>query len=436
LFRRNASDGATLGTKIDKDTHAGFDIHFNAFGNLFVGLTTGWTNEMFHESELTNALPTLYKDPNASTAINPEIKTANIISEIYLGADQPVCSFNTTTNRFEIAQLHTPEFIQNKYNAGGVKFNASGEDYVPLSATQGERVFKINKRLNSGNFTPDMTSYLVNESDNITVFTSVGLSASAVYDFENLNFNIKPWSLFDSLTGVVIKDFGYTNSNWNSGIWGVLGFTYEQFNSSRTAENSIINRVSNTNKTALPYAFTNADVSPSDAISFITNLFGAGMFHLALPSTLSANTSLTLAPDILTPTGYRKQIFPAITEGQTSIVLSAPNLPRKLQNGYFLIRSDALDESSYNGGFESGALYPVVGIVSKVDNTGDFFTSVDSDLEFTFTKPKVITSIRTSVHDPSQKLSKLNTGSAVIYKITKTRPHSFDIVSQIMNKKK
>jgi len=435
LFRRNACDTATDGTTIDKTTHAGFDIHFNAFGNLFLGLTTGWTNEMFNEAEITNAIPTLYKDANASTLINPEIKTANIISEIYLGADQPVCSFNTTTNRFEFAQLHTPEFVQNKYNAGGVKLNASGEDYIPLTPSQGQRVYKINKRLNSGNFTPDMTSYLVNESDAVKVFTEVGLGASALYDFENLNFNMKPWSCFDSLTGVVIKDFGYTESNWNSGIWGILGFTYQQFNTIRTSSNSIISRVSNSNKNALPYAFTNANVSPSSTISFITNVFGAGMYNLALPLTLSANTSLTTPPDVLTPAGYRKQIFPAITEEQTSIVLSAPNLPRKLQNGYFLIRSDILDESSYNGGFESSALYPVVGIVSKVDNTGDFFTSIDSSLQFTFTRPKVISSIRTSIHDPSQRLSKLNTGSSIIYKITKTRPHSYDIVSQIMKSK-
>jgi hypothetical protein len=138
----------------------------------------------------------------------------------------------------------------------------------------------------------------------------------------------------------------------------------------------------------------------------------------------------------VTPLGFYKQVFPAITQPQSSVILSAPNLPRKLKNGYFLIRSNILEESAYNGGFESSALYPVIGVVRKEDTTGDFFTEVDSSLEFTFTKPTTVTSITTSIHDPSQQLSRLNVGSAVIYKITKSRPYTYDIVNQIMSQKK
>jgi hypothetical protein len=438
LFRRNASAGATLGTQINQSTYWGSDIHFNAFGNVMLGLTTGQSHGYFNETQYGECISTLYKDSNASTQPNPEIRSANIVSEIYLGADQPVCSYNTTTNRFELAQLHTPEFVQNKYNAGGVHSTNTGTDYVELSATAGDRVYKINKRLNSGNFTPDMRNYNFNNSKDVEVYTSVGKSASALFDVENLNPNISQWTVFDSLCGIVIKDFGVSLSNWNNGIWGILGFSYEQFNATRTSENDITTRVGNDNKNALPYAFTNADVGSNNTINFITNNFGAGMYNLSMPLTLSFHTDKPTVNKIddVTPLGFYKQVFPAITQPQSSVILSAPNLPRKLKNGYFLIRSNILEESAYNGGFESSALYPVIGVVRKEDTTGDFFTEVDSSLEFTFTKPTTVTSITTSIHDPSQQLSRLNVGSAVIYKITKSRPYTYDIVNQIMNQKK
>ena len=57
-------------------------------------------------------------------------------------------------------------------------------------------------------------------------------------------------------------------------------------------------------------------------------------------------------------------------------------------------------------------------------------------MEFVFTKPKTITSITTSIHDPSQALAQVNDSSAVIYKITKQIPDTrFNIINQILNNK-
>jgi hypothetical protein len=435
LFEIN--DGTGTGTTIAANTNFGWDTHFNSFGNVCIGLTTGWCYEMFHELEKTQALPTLNyngQDPSTSANIvNPPIYTSDFVQEIYLGADKPVCSFNTTTNRYEIAQLHTPEFIQNPYNAGGINpTTTENVAYVDEVATAGDRVFKINKRLNNSNFTPDMKSYTFNEHT-LAVRTDTGGATSVNFNVDFLNPNLTAWAIYDQLCGVLIKDFGYTQNTWNDGIWGILGFTYEQFNTTRTSVNDLSVRVGNNNKDALPYAFTNADIEGGDTINFPSNCFGSSMFSLQMPLSMSFNTVNGGSASGIFPPNYPVQTQPAITTPQTSVVLSAPNLPQKLLNGYFTIRSDIMEDSSFVGGFDSGQLYPVIAVVNKVDNTGNFFTLKESEIEFTFTKPKVITSIKTSIHNPSQALANVDRDSAVIYKITRQRPHQYDVIDEILN---
>ena len=433
LFKQNA--GSTTSTKIKLNTNMGYDAHFNAFGNAFIGLNTGWCSEMYHEIEKLGAYPTLYYSKLSPQTTNASLRTDHFQQEIYLGADQPVCSFNTTTNRFEIAQLHTPEFIQNNFDAGGVNPTTTENiAYVPEVDTAGNRVYKINKRLNNSNFCPDMMSYSFNQQT-LKIYGDVGKTLHEDYKVEFLNPNLEPWSIYDQLCGVIIKDFGYSEKTWNNGIWGVMGFEYSQFNAPRTQENDLNKRVGNNNKTALPFAFTNADIVAGDTINFPTNSFGAGMYNLQLPTTMMFNTDNGGAPLAtgIFPANYPVQIQPAITSPQKSVVLSAPNLPRKLQNGYYLIRSNVLEDAGYHGGFESGALYPVISVVDKVNDTGDYYTQVDSTLEFTFTKPKVITEITTSVHNPSQALAEVNRDTAVIYKIVKQRPHTFNVIQEILN---
>ena len=434
LFEIN--DGTGSGTKIKSNTNFGWDTNFNSFGNVCIGLTTGWCYEMFHELEKLQALPTLYHNGQTAAPItnipNPPIYTGDFVQEIYLGADKPVCSFNTETNRYEIAQLHTPEFVQNPYNAGGVNpTTAANIAYVDEVATAGDRVFKINKRLNNSNFTPDMKAYTFNEQK-IEIKTD-GAGGTADFNVDFLNPNLTPWAIYDQLCGIVIKDFGYTSNAWNDGLRGILGFTYEQFNTARSQINDLSTRVGNNNKSALPYAFTNADIEGGDTVNFPSNCFGAGMYTLQMPLSMSFNTVNGGSASGIFPATYPVQTQPAIVTPQSSVVLSAPNLPQKLLNGYFTIRSDIMEDSTYIGGFDSGQLYPVIAVVDKVDNTGNFFTIKESELEFTFTKPKVITSVKTSIHNPSQALANVDRDSAVIYKITRQRPHTYDILDEILN---
>jgi len=173
-------------------------------------------------------------------------------------------------------------------------------------------------------------------------------------------------------------------------------------------------------------------------MDFVTNIFGAGMYSLQLPSTMcfdKVNTGGHL--NTAFRENVRYQQYPAITESATSVKLTAPNLPRKLINPYFTIRSDILDNSDYIGGGESGNKYQVIGVVPKSNDYGDFFVNTSPDLEFVFTKPKMITSVRTEITNPDQTLASVDDSSAIIYKITKAIPETrFNIIKQILEENK
>lgn len=423
LFYKNNDDTNPRGT-VSYFTNIGWDTHFNAYGNAVMGLMDGWARDMYHEEALGDMLPTGY---NAS-----QVEASKYSQKIYLGANEPKLNYNTISQRFEFSDLHTAERVQNRYNAGGVLTADAGkkESLVPEFSTAGDKVYKINKRLEGTSYTPDVLPYTANNTE-VTVGT--GTSAQH-YAVELLNPNLQGWTIYDQLSGIVIKDFGYTDKYWNEGIWGRLGFTYEQFNASRSDVNDISTRVGNTNRFNLPYAFTNAEVSQIDTIDFNTNIFGAGMYNLSLPSTMSFFSTNNSSTEFRLNMYYEN--FPAVTESATSVKITAPNLPKKLNQGYYCIRSDVLDDSQFIGGADSGQLYPVISICQKSNDFGDFYSGGGGET-FTFTKEKTITEITTSIHDPDQTLANVDDSSAVIYKITqKLNPNRFNILNQVLQENK
>ena len=415
-FSTNRSSASNT---IENLTAVGWDNHFNAYGNVFIGLTDGYLTDMYNQYQELKQYPTAY---------NTEMITSNkFTNRIYLGALEPSIDFNASSRRFEIKNLHTSERIQNRFSAGGV-LSASNhlEQVVPEFPSQGQPVYKINKRLFNTNFTPAMMPYTLNSIDPLKL-------GAVNFQVDMLNTNLEGWKIYDQYCGIIIKDFGYSKNKFNDGLFGTLGFTYEQFNASRTALNDITVRVGNKNKNSLPAAFTNAEVSQRQTINFPTNIFGAGTYSLQVPLTMAFNGSTATTGDVFR-NGVPYENFPAISEAATSVVLEAPNLPRKVQNGYYLIKSDVLDTSSFHTG-ESGNGLPVMSVVDKVNDTNDFFVGGESTIEYTFTKGKTITSIQTQILNPDGTLAEVGDNSGVIYKIKRIQNNNLDIVQQVLNEK-
>jgi len=414
MFLLNAGTGT--GNTIFQRTLMGWDCHFSSYGNVCQGLTSGWTRQgggPTYEG-INVQLPTGYG--------TEELQSFKYQQQIYLGANEPKLEYNTTSNRFEFSNLHTSERVQNRFNAGATLGDVSIDEFD----TAGDKVYKINKRLYNNSWNPDIIPYPANRR----IITISG----ETYDSDFLNPNLAPWTIFDQLSGIIIKDFGYGEDTWTRGMWYSLGYDYLNFNSPATSNNDITTRVGNENKNRLPYAFTNAEVGQISTMDFNTNIFGVGMYNLQLPSTQSWN-ELNVAPNY---SEYFRadrlfEQFPAITETATSIKLSAPRMPRKLESPYFCVRSNVLDDSLFIGGFDSGQLYPIIATIPKSNDYGDFFVSLDSSIEFTFSQEKTITEITTSIHNPDMTLAQVNDSSAVIYKLTRFLPENrFNVVQQIM----
>ena len=427
------------------DTYLGWDVHFNAYGNQCIGLLDGYLEQNWDGTSFNKMNKTLY---NASTY--DSIENFKYVNKIYLGANNPSLEFDTDSGRFQLTDLHTSEKVQNKFNAGGIVGDADADPVVlptevAESPNAGTDVYKVNKRLFDNNFTPTMMPYSVNNSS-IRLLNNQGgakrtIGGVTVY---NLNPNFEGWNIYDQLCGIIIKDFGYSSSTWGDGIWGILGFTYEAFNSVRDSTNDLTTRIGTDNKENLPYALTNAEVSSKQVLDFATNVWGTGKYTLQVPITQQFHTLITAAAGGAGSTEPTQRwltqnqflnAYPAITEAATSIKLVAKNLPKKIKNGYYIVRSDILDGTTYSGG-ESGQKYPIVAVVDKNNFNSDFFVGGESSLSFTFNKTQTITKIRTSIHQPNQTLSDVDSSSAIIYKITRRVPENYDIVSQILNEGK
>ncbi len=411
----NASTG-----KIDNGTYFGSDVHFNAYGNNIIGLTDGYLQESFNASTFYEVNP-LFDNPTGN------IRVCDYVNKIYLGADEPLLEYNAQSGRFQISQLHTAERVQNRYNADET---ASKGVLVKDFETAGDKVYKINKRLYNNNFTPMIMPYTLNEFN-----IAIPETSSADYNIFNLNPNFKAWTIFDQLTGIIIKDFGISETNWNEGIWGILGFTYQQFNSPTTTMNNINKRVGNINKSNMNGAFTNAVVSSPQMLDLPTNAFGSNSYTLQLPVAQLFNSTYPLSAYFIW-VAQKINSYPAITESALSVILSAPNLPKKVRNGYFCIRSNIIDSWNYLGGGDSGNPLPILQVLPKINQTDDFFSGGESSVVYTFTKPKTITEISTQITNPDQTLATIDDNSSVIYKITRFIPSNFDIIDQILNEGK
>lgn len=425
LFLLN--DGTTTGTEIDRETRMGWDSHFLSYGNVVMGLTSGWASEY---SDLEPAEALYQKNVSLPTAYNTtQLASHARVQKVYLGANEPLIEYNTTSNRFEISNLHTAERVQNRWCAGAVT-GTNGDIIIPSTDSAGDKVYKVNKRLFNNSWNPDMIPYGAN--NHTIVINNKRLSV----DF--LNPNLSGWTIYDQYSGIIINDFGYDEDTWEKSFWYNLGFDYLQFNSPETSSNDLTTRVGNENKNSLPYAFTNADVPQQATMDFITNVYGEGFYNLQLPCVVSFNDT---NDGVDKSNFFREDMlfeqYPAITESATSVKLQAPRLPRKLRSPYFCIRSDILDHSLYLGGYDSGTNHPIIATVPKSNDYGDYFVSLDSTLEFVFTRAKTITSIKTSIHNPDMTLANVGEASSVIYKITRQIPETrFNIIEQVLNENK
>ena len=388
--------GNNLGRRI------GFDYSFQAWSTMAIMPFNGY-NEVNKNGAYENGYQRV-EDANYGVRY-----VSGLASQVYIGAQDPLISYNETSDRFEISKLHSLLKQQQNWGAG---VNDDFPDLGPSVA--GADVYKLNPIDNYFVFSTDIIPYQDKKAHR---------SNSSAFQYTQLNLNLEPWLVYDSYSGIFIDDFGFDG---DEGLWSVLGFTQEQFNHPDTPENRIgTNRFDNNSIKFLNQVTTNAEVRSKDFSTYIQNIYGGTMFtqQIVIPQAVVENDRNHPAENYFSP----------ISVAQNSVKIVAGNLPRRMLRPYYLLKTNLVDKNSFIGSRDSGQNFNVAAIIDKQYSGGDFFFFNSNVINFTITKPITLTSIQNSIHDPDGSFANVNNDSSVIYKIQKTKNLAdLDILNQIL----
>ena len=379
------------GGEIKQTTKIGYDYHFNAFGNAAIIPSSGFNDLQYFGRQQYVGAPT--------------------IRNAYIGANNPVFKFNAVEGRFEFENLHTSEKVGNFYNAGDP--DPKTDVFAPPESSQaGQDCYKINKQLHYTSWSPSMFPY-----SKIDVQNNTPPAGGVVTDqktFVKVNDNLDIGRIYDSHGGVTIEDMGYSEENWSQGFWGLCGYEYGQFNASGAdVKNRLIKYHDDTKN--VNGMTTNADITSVDSQSYITNIFGANLYSQMLDSRLNYYSSASLG-NVGTSTPANPGVSPASVILANSTRITANDLPRRLLRGYFLLKSDILDQANF---YETSNPLQTMGIVGKYQGNDDFISYDGGGPTFTCTRKKTITSIQSQILDPEGSLGQVGDNSGVIYRIDK-----------------
>ena len=421
---------------IEAGRKIGFDLHFNAPGMYYLLPLSGWTpypDPTFLTGERAGSfkLPNASEDyQSASSVPAGHLKDLNSWKKhLYLGADNPTLNWDGTN--FAFSNFHTSLNRGNPYSANNpilIKGHQSLPNAVPApppaDADAQDVVYKINPATEYMDWTPDRTPYHLDDYDLTT--DGYGLEDISV---RRTNHNYEKWTIYDMLSGIYVEDFGVPENLWSNSLWGLLGFTYNQFH---TIDNNRHTRIQSGNANKLSYLTTNAEVIEGDTKIYSTNWVGLPMYNnmITTPVNIPGYNPLTEVVN------HWSQIFPEIVHKTQSINIIAENLPTRMIRGYYTIRSNILEGTPFIGGKVNNTTMPIIGVVDKINGDGDFYFGQEGSLNFTITKPLRLASLSVSIHDPDGSYARTSEQSTILFKVEKSMTTTFNIAQQMLEENK
>tara|TARA_R110001592_G_scaffold47232_5_gene149849 strand:+ start:1891 stop:4863 length:2973 start_codon:yes stop_codon:yes gene_type:complete len=385
----------------------GYDRHFTAYGNSAICLYNGLQSKYGWSYDRTSVV----------VGDGPIIDVnSGWYKQIYVGAKNPLLNFDSGKSRFELSQLHTNEVIDTPVNT-----SLSG-----LPDDAGDPVYKFNKAMGYRNYSPTMAPYSFPYIYPEVVENGI--------TYTNKHGYILPNKIYDSLSGMFMMKFGIDEKNWKNSFWGISGFDYSDINFTTGNTNG---RITSNNTSELLYVTTNADVLTSAQMGFNSNTQGAPSYLPQLNSVTriikSASQTASLAAPVYNASTDLFALYPPTQVSANSATIDALNLPTKTLRPYYTIRSDIIADSNYFGGKDEPSVMPVVSVLDKMNQYGDFFYSGGAgQIEFTVTQGKTITEVKTQICDPSGAPAILSPNSCVMYKIIKTNNANLNVIQDIM----
>ena len=123
-------------------------------------------------------------------------------------------------------------------------------------------------------------------------------------------------------------------------------------------------------------------------------------------------------------------IYAEVSQNCSSTSIRAVNLPRKMLNPIYTVRSDLLSDG-YVGGREGNSTLPIIAVCPKNSGYGDFYTGEGGE-EFVNTIPRTIQNITTTITNPDGSPARVDDSCCVIYRIQRVRQDNSQLAQQIL----
>lgn len=403
---------------IENHRKIGYDLHFTAPGNAWLLPYSGVSQQpsSFDARAVLETNYVLARNSETSTLLtyNYTKSTNHLRGKLYIGADNPKLNWDGTN--FSISDFHTAMNRGDNQAANGNWVDAR-EDPDPLAS---DIVYKINPVEQYGDWTPARMPYQTVRSYTILD----GSGQDKVVNSPIINMNYEPWTIYDSLCGINIEDFGLNESEWTGTLWDLLGFTYAQFHGST---NNRLQRIDEKNKNSLSVITTNANIPEGETKFYSQNMYQAPLYNNMLQRTGIMEDKTFV---------YKVAYYPPIVVKTSSIEIVADKLPTRMIRGYYTIRSNLLTETPFIGGKINNTTMPIIGIVDKINGDGDFYFGQESSLQFTVTKPLKLASLTCSIHDPDGSYANTSEQNTVLFKVQKNKTVTFNVLEQILQENK
>ncbi len=423
----------------------GFDLHWTAMTTNAVCLYNGMSTYPNYYGDGSNQLLKSYSYDTLAPQIpntNAETFAYNIFR--YCGADNPQLKFDGS--HFSFSDLHTCENVGNTVvdDATIVSPTISDIDVtIPVFAqqrgtqsnAQSDIIYKLNPVQDMTEFCPAITPYVKSFPSFFTNNVSgAGTGKQGDFFTQLFNQNYEAYTPYDSKSGIFIEDMGYTENTWNNSLWGILGFSYEQFNNSNPINR--LERVNRENVNKLNIITTNADIVVSDTKNYTTNDNGIPYFSDNLPTQYQLACFNKAAPPTPSTASTLVNMYPNLNIKTSSIDLVAQNFPASMIRSYYTIRSSIIEYPIATAGIHNINNMPIVAIVNKENPQNDFYFGGSDSRVFTITKPTRFSSVKVSIHDPDGSYSNVSSSSSVVFKIQKQINSSYNIVDEILKNDK
>jgi len=437
-----------LTTSILAGTKMGFDRHWNAWSSAVICLNSGrgefgYSNTFIRKDDgdvpipqlnpcvvpSGLAAPDLIRPINYATAMPPDtspyentnspaLNSSYYNNKIYIGADSPKLEFDG--KYFNFKDLHTA------LNKGNLVPIDPMVDTAYDSADGAKIVYKMNQSQEYEMYSPVQFPY--NRNDLALDYYLAGSDQKR--RMIRMNFNLEPLTIYDTTTGIFISDWGYNDDSWTDGLWGRLGFTYNQFHSNTLSRTERINL---NNVSDLNVVTTNASVDCVDTKSWSQNQYGVPKYDGSPLIASSINVSQSVPAegetnDII----FQLRWIPPIYQSTESIKIQAKNYPISMFNGYYAIRSDIVGNSSFVDGTGNTKM-PIVSVISKQNPAGDFYITPEADISFTITKPTRISDVSIEITEPDGSPAPISERSSVIFKIERIRTLNTNVAKEVFD---